>query len=537
MGGLIIGMLWGTLVSALILVALSLSSPLPERAQEVLAESPQVVDAPAEPEVAPEDDVVVPPEATPEVESPPESADPQVQPADEETAIPATEVPLPSGSEFNRPPPEQAAIVPSPDAAPRPALPEAPVIGVESSTPRFDNVPPPQPNVVTDAPDASAAPESGAAPNAPTGLRLPTTAEAPNAPAVPSPSAEPDIRTARLPQTTPAIPRPGAAPEAPPVAPESPPNLAEEEEEEESVRAPEAEDEAPTVQALPPAGLPDAPAPLETAPSVGSAAQIGPNLTRPNSSLPQVGGNAPDLSDAPLEAEVIDEPEDPRAIAQNAMSFERDGRPLMSVILIDEPNAALDLDTLTRFTFPVTFALDWSEPGASDRAAAYRAAGFEVAILANGLPDGAEAVDVEVAFEVAQQNLPEAVALLDTQDGRLQSNRPLLDAMIAALADTGHGLVAFPQGLNAAEQTAARSGVPGATLFRLLDGEEEAAPRITRYLSRAAFAAVQEGHVIVVGHTRPDTVTALLSWALAERSGSVQLAPLSATLLSEEAQP
>jgi len=53
---------------------------------------------------------------------------------------------------------------------------------------------------------------------------------------------------------------------------------------------------------------------------------------------------------------------------------------------------------------------------------------------------------------------------------------------------------------------------------------------ITRYLDRAAFAAGQEGQVIVVGHTYSDTVTALFSWALGSRSENVALAPVSAVL-------
>ena len=91
-------------------------------------------------------------------------------------------------------------------------------------------------------------------------------------------------------------------------------------------------------------------------------------------------------------------------------------------------------------------------------------------------------------------------------------------------------LLAYPRGLNAAEQTATRAAVPAATLFRELDSERERATVITRYLDRAAFAAGQEGAVIVVGHTYSDTVTALFSWALGSRSEAVAMAPVSAVL-------
>jgi polysaccharide deacetylase 2 family uncharacterized protein YibQ len=62
---------------------------------------------------------------------------------------------------------------------------------------------------------------------------------------------------------------------------------------------------------------------------------------------------------------------------------------------------------------------------------------------------------------------------------------------------------------------AERAEVPAATLFRLLDDEDQRATVITRFLGRAEFAAAQEGAVIVAGRTRPDTVTALFSWASA----------------------
>jgi len=90
--------------------------------------------------------------------------------------------------------------------------------------------------------------------------------------------------------------------------------------------------------------------------------------------------------------------------------------------------------------------------------------------------------------------------------------------------------VTFPRGLPVAEQSAARQGVPAATLFREIDSDRERATVITRYLDRAAFAAGQQGSVIVVGHTYADTVTALFSWVLGNRSEGVALAPVSAVL-------
>jgi len=219
-------------------------------------------------------------------------------------------------------------------------------------------------------------------------------------------------------------------------------------------------------------------------------------------------------------------------LRDHAIPFDRtEDRPLMAVILIDDPEGGLPLEVLTGLSVPVAFAINPRDPTAANRAAAYRAAGFEVLILADMLPEGATPADLDSALATAIETLPEAIALLDTPGGRIQSDRPLLDATVAALSGTGHGLVAFPQGLNPAEETASRADLPSATLFRLLDDEDQSAPVITRFLGRAAFAAEAEGRVVVAGRTRPDTVTALLSWAVGGRPESVALAPVSAVLL------
>ena len=229
---------------------------------------------------------------------------------------------------------------------------------------------------------------------------------------------------------------------------------------------------------------------------------------------------------------MLAEPGPPNALRDNAAPFEADpATPLLAVVLIDDADSPLDPAALADLSFPVSFAIDPMRADAAARATAFREAGFEVVMLAApAIPDGAAPGDVEVALAVAQDQIPQAVALMDDPASRIQGDRPVLDATVGLLADSGHGLLAFPRGLNAAEETARRADVPAATIFRLLDDEDQRAPVITRFLGRAAFAAVQEGAVVVVGRTRPDTVTALFSWALSGRTEGVQLAPVSAVL-------
>ena len=222
---------------------------------------------------------------------------------------------------------------------------------------------------------------------------------------------------------------------------------------------------------------------------------------------------------------------DMRAIDRFAAPFDAaETRPLMAVILIDDPSFPLGRDALTRFEFPVAFAIDPRRPDAAEAAAAYRAAGFEVLLSGAVFTEDVTGADVSAVLARGFATLPEAVGVLDTAGEAIQGRREVLEAVVETLAESGHGLVAFPRGLNVAEQTATRATVPAATLFREIDSEQERATVITRYLDRAAFAAGQEGAVIVVGHTYSDTVTALFSWALGNRSEAVALAPLSAVL-------
>jgi len=494
--GVVSGLIWGMVVSVVVLAALSLSVPLPERTPD--------------------------PQAS---EAMPDAADGGLA----ETAPPL----VPDAEET-----EQAsapAVVSTPDVGAGDALPEVPVA-----------LPATAPNL----PQIDAAPQSGTAP-------LPIAEGAANdavpAPQMPAPAPAASIAqtpSQPMPAALPAAPPPqftatadasagGAAPNrvmvqqredrldgidtAPPPAPMPTPSL-------DPVTEPEADAEAA------PDGA-DAPtAPTQRLPQVAPPMSV---VTAPPAEavLPQVRIEAaapvavvPDVADTPVP--VV--PEAPAgALAVNAEAFEAlQDQPIMSVVLIDDPANAFDPAILAQISFPVSFALDPLQPEAAARAALLREAGFEVVILgASAIPAGATPADVEVALAAAQATLPQAVALIDNPAARIQGDRAVLEATVAALGESGHGLIAFPRGTNTAETTARREGVAAATVFRLLDDEDQRAPVITRVLDRAAFAAVQEGAVIVVGRTRPDTITAVFSWALGGRAEGVRLAPVSAALV------
>jgi polysaccharide deacetylase 2 family uncharacterized protein YibQ len=538
--GVLTGLAWGVLVSVVVLALVSLSMPLPPRpgaaettpvaqAPAPEAPTPAAPDAPAAAEAEPPE---TPAPATPEAPAPTAPEAPAAT-TPEASAPTAPEAPTPTAPEApgtaapTLAPADEGAAAPAPrlpqiDAAPATGAPAAPApeAAADRAPPLPETAPPPAPAVAAVAqapapaplptappPRFSTAADAGAGGTAPRRIAPPAQGDAPAS-----------IDTAPAPAPEPVAPPAAAVAEAPPAnnAPEAAP----------AVTVTETE-------AAPAARLPQVTAPPAAAAMPGTQAGTGlPQSAGPGLSqrLPQAGLPPPAATPAPEPPAPAEVPAG--ALRANAAPFSAEpGQPLLAIVLIDEPDSGLDPAVLADIPFPVSFALDPLRPDAAARAAALRAAGFEVVILgAPVIPEGATAADVEVALAVARAALPQAVALIDDPAGRIQGDRPVLDATVSALAETGHGLIAYPRGLNAAEETARRTGLPAATVFRLLDDADQSAPVITRFLGRAAFAAGQEGAAVVVGRTRPDTVTALFSWALGGRTEGVALAPVSAVL-------
>ena len=241
--------------------------------------------------------------------------------------------------------------------------------------------------------------------------------------------------------------------------------------------------------------------------------------------LPHVGDNQA------AEIQVPTAGTDERPLVKYARSFDRSGgKPLFAILLRDIGAAGMARADLALLPFPVTFVVDPLAPDAAEAAAAYRAAGQEVLMLANGIPAGATASDVAQSFQTLQDILPETVGVIDQATAGFQDNRPLATLVLPVIADQGRGLVTYDRGLNAADQIARRDGLPAAVIFRRLDGEGESQPVMRRYLDRAAFKAAQEGSVVVIGDTRADTVAAILQWTIEGKASGVDLAPVTAVI-------
>ncbi len=242
-------------------------------------------------------------------------------------------------------------------------------------------------------------------------------------------------------------------------------------------------------------------------PSVGDAGDAGAALAdgTPRTVLPMIEANA----------EAFDNPE---------------GKPLMSIVLIDDGSSPIGLDALEAFPYPLSFAVDAAWPGAEEAMHRYRDAGFEVLAIAN-LPEGATARDAEITLATVRDAVPEAVAVLEGTGAGLQAGREASEQLAPILKETGQGLVLFPKGLQTAPKLIAREGVPVGTVFRDFDAEGQSVNTIRRFLDQAALKAGRdEEGVIMLGRLRADTISALLLWGLQDRASRVALAPVSAVL-------
>jgi len=497
-GGFLRGVVWGGVVAVAALGVVSQIAPPPAGLTAALSvpETDAVVPEPTplpkarETEAQPEILQKVPEtvaEEEPSVDVAPEAADPAPP------AGPATTAP-PAG---NRPAPAEAATQPADETAaaaqvPEPAK-EMPVLQ------------PPLP-VDTTAPDAP----DGTGLQAEAGVPAPAPQETRPGVAVPDGLASPPAETA-----PPMVEAPPAAPveeallqPAPPAVPRTAPAIVVPQE--------------PVPQAEEPANQPG------LAPDEGIALAVpGVRTDR----LPRIGD----------EAEVVPEsaPEELAVLGTTplelfARTFDNPaGKPLFSIILIDEGTPPEDRATLAALPFPVTFALDPLREDSAEASRVYREAGQEVAMLASGIPDGATVGDLEQTFQTLDLALPEAVVVLDRPEGGLQDAADLSRAIVPIVAEQGRGLLTYDRGLNPADQVARREGVPAAVIFRILDSEGESIPRMRNYLDRAAFKAAQEGSVVVIGRTRPETVAAILEWTVEGRAAAVALAPVSAVLEAE----
>lgn len=435
--------------------------------------------------------------------------------------------------------PETDAIEATPEMAAEMAPETAPALAeLAEAAPAEAAAAPLVPLIILPAPTLQAAEPAATGPEVALSETLPepTPPAAASEPPVP-PVAETPAEAAPAPETAiveEATPETGAAQDLPQVAviepePEVAPDPM-------AVPVPEAASLPGTQAATMPGTRPDAlpGTTLAVIPDTGAAEPPATEVTEGvvTNRLPRIGGDAAPETEAESQAEAEPAPQaDTRPLALYASDFENpDGKPLMAIVLVDTGTDSLDRETLAALPFPVSIALDPMDPATPDRAALYRSAGKEVVMLATGLAEGAQASDIEVAFQAMAQGLPEAVAVMDLADPAFQDNRPLASLVVPVVQGEGRGLLTWDRGLNAADQVARREGVPAATVFRDITPAAGDKFGMRRLLDRAMFKADQDGRVTVVGDASGELAATLLEWTLEGRGATVALAPLTAVL-------
>ena len=169
----------------------------------------------------------------------------------------------------------------------------------------------------------------------------------------------------------------------------------------------------------------------------------------------------------------------------------RGGKPLLSILLIDDGSMSAAAAALAGLPFSVTIAIDPALPNAADLMTSYRADGFEVAVMAK-LPEGAVPSNVEITFESVFASLPETIAVLDIGAGGLQSDRAVTEQAMDILAAQGHGFITASQGLNMAGRAAEQAGVPSVVVFRDLEVDNQDACVVPALSIRRHFEHVRK---------------------------------------------
>ena len=215
-------------------------------------------------------------------------------------------------------------------------------------------------------------------------------------------------------------------------------------------------------------------------------------------------------------------------LATQAIPFDDpDGRPLMSIVLLDGPVEEATRAGLDALDLPLTFAVDPARADVSDTARRHREAGHEVAMLGHALVADGTAEEAEIATDAALRAIPQALAVVVETVGSSGDGKQL-DALLPLLQRAGMGFVVSSSGAETDLDVAA-DDVPTRSVDRTVARDATAAA-LMQELDRAASDAERSGSALVVGPVSPKMLWALRTWSERSRAGRVALAPLSAVL-------
>jgi uncharacterized protein len=285
---------------------------------------------------------------------------------------------------------------------------------------------------------------------------------------------------------------------------------------------------APDAEPRRPAELPLRPEPVAAAPGRGSGssfvlepAPAAPEAT-PAAELPAApeAPAGPAASDrAPLRpnnaAPAALPADETPALLLNRAPFPATNAPLLAVVAVDDGS---DPKTVPS---GLTVAIPAGLPDASARAATFRAAGHEIAILPD-LSGEKRAADVAVALSRALAVVGDAATILMLSDGA--PGRAALRQIATRLSETGHGVIVAGDAAASASGTLHRAGLKAAPA-RIAPGGSDL---LAAALDAATEEARKTGGAILLALPR-DLAAVLETWSRA--TPAVGIAPASAVLL------
>ncbi len=200
-------------------------------------------------------------------------------------------------------------------------------------------------------------------------------------------------------------------------------------------------------------------------------------------------------------------------------------KPMLAIVL--EDTLEVSLQPLVDAGVPITFAVP---AGVESRvnAQAIRESGFEVVAL---IPAGISRSD-GVAENIARfmQNVPVAVALMDSESSALMLNRDSMQAVIETSSASGLGLISYAKnGELVARLQAEKAGVVFGSALQISDDLQDE-ELIIQALNQAAFVAGTNDRAIIFAKTKPVVISALLRWLQSARAGQVEIVPVSVVL-------
>ncbi len=249
--------------------------------------------------------------------------------------------------------------------------------------------------------------------------------------------------------------------------------------------------------------------------------------------LPKIG--VPSNNGPALQSDTVSVPELPAPLGRAidlyaAQTVETSGKPMLSFVVMTNPDAPIDPALIEALPFPIAFAVDPTSQFARNDLDTLRSLGQDVVALVD-LAQGATVQDTEITIASVLNQLPSTVAIMEKTEGGLQVSRESNIQVPEILSRTGHGVLVYEKGLTSILREADKLKVTSTSIYKDLDGQGQTDRIIKRFLDGAVMrASSSDAGAVVVARLTPDTISTLLMWGFQDRATRVAIVPISQLL-------